>query len=113
LHLGGFFHGRFVFELKKTGGTALKFRLFRRRLTISSPCMAVRSALPCDHQRTREGDRSTPQNGWNASRKTLLKAMCLTRRLKCTKAPSSLGNCASWRTGSWKKKTHLEAGSQQ
>ncbi len=30
----------------KNAGNVLKFRLFRRRLTISSPRMAVRSALP-------------------------------------------------------------------
>ena len=34
------------FSLQKTTEPILKFRLFRRRLTISSPRMAVRSALP-------------------------------------------------------------------
>ena len=39
-------HAQCGFRLKSAFAPALKFRLFRRRLTISSPRMAVRSAMP-------------------------------------------------------------------
>ena len=47
----------------------------------------------CDHQRRGSWARSIATNCWSCSPRRASSAMCATRRLKCTRAPSSMASC--------------------